>query len=82
MIPIEKIKAGQRWAFAKLVRGDVEISWVNVDNKMIHWNYVDFKSNIFDSPYEQFLKDFTPRDKTIIEPEPIVGPNEDRNFLT
>jgi len=82
MIPITNIKTGQRWAFAKLVRGDIEISWINVDKKMIHWHYVDFNSNIFDSPYEQFLKDFIPRDKTIIEPDEINGPNDDRDFLT
>ena len=83
MTPINKIKPGQRWAFAKVRRGDIEVSYVNIDKKIIYWQYVDYNSNIFDSPYAKFIEDFVPKEvNTAIKPFPKSGPNDDRNFLT
>lgn len=81
MIPITSIKSGQRWGFKKVRRGDVEISHVNESNKTIFWSYVDYNSNVFDSPYERFLEDFVPRDPVLLASEIGPGPNEDRDFL-
>ncbi len=81
MIPITAIKSGQKWAFKKIRRGDIEISHVNESNNTIYWFYVDYNSNVFDSPLEKFLEDFTPRDESILKPDLKPGPNEDRDFL-
>ena len=51
-------------------------------DKIILCNFVDYPSNVFDSPYENFIKDFKPRDESIIPPPEVKGPNDDRNFLT
>jgi hypothetical protein len=85
MIPFFKIQPGQRWAFAKVNRGDIEISHVNRETKVIFWTYVDYDSNIFESPYDKFVVDFTPRDESLLQPKQIApkpGPNDDRDFLT
>jgi len=78
MIPLDKIQTGQRWAFANIRRGDIEVSHINIDSQTIYWKYVDYDSNIFDSPYEKFVQDFVPREAE----KPKPGPNDDRNFLT
>lgn len=81
MIPIEKIQTGQRWAFVKILRGDIEISHVNASSQVIYWYYVDYNSHIFDSPYSKFIVDFTPRDLRLFDTDTKNGPNDDRNFL-
>ncbi len=81
MIPITSIQAGQKWAFAKIKRGDIEISHVNLQSNRIFWSYVDHSSNVFDSTYDQFIQDFIPRDDSLNNPEPQPGPNDDRDFL-
>ena len=83
MTPLHKIKSGQRWAFAKIKRGDIEVSHINMDSKTIYWRYVDYESNVFDSPYEKFIQDFIPREEEKVDlTPPKPGPNDDRNFLT
>ena len=80
MITINDIKSGQRWKFKSIKRGDVEISHVNESSNTIYWYYVDYSSNVFDSPFEKFMVDFAPRDESIGKPEK-PGPNDDRDFL-
>lgn len=81
MITITDIKAGQQWGFKNIKRGDIIISHVNVSNNTVYWSYVDYNSNVFDSPYERFISDFIPRDESLLDQGPKPGKNEDRDFL-